>query len=100
MVALLPHAAPRWREIADAISPRADWVYRGEPHQAALGVQAMRAIDSALSAVPDPARRAAVKFRLANFLTWGTGEIDEAERCCIDAAALYEPAGGIPNEMA
>jgi class 3 adenylate cyclase/tetratricopeptide (TPR) repeat protein len=99
VVALLPHDDPRWLEIADAISPHADWVYRGEPHQAALGVQAMRAIDSALSAVPDPARRAAVKFRLANFLTWGTGEIDEAERRCIEAAALYEQAGDIPMKL-
>jgi len=99
VVALLPHDDPRWLEIADAISPHADWVYRGEPHQAALGVRAMRAIDSALSAVPDPARRAAVKFRLANFLTWGTGEIDEAERCCVEAAALYDQAGDIPMKL-
>lgn len=99
VVALLPAEDPRWLEIADAISPHADWVYRGEPHLAALGVQAMRAIDSVLRAVPDPARRAAVKFRLANFLTWGTGELVEAEQSCVEAAALYEQAGDTPMKL-
>ncbi|HEY3239715.1 MAG TPA: AAA family ATPase [Acidimicrobiia bacterium] len=99
VVALLPPHDPRWLEIADAISPHADWVYRGEPHLAALGVQAMRAIDSVLSAGPNPARRAAVKFRLANFLTWGTGELVEAEQSCVEAAALYEQAGDTPMKL-
>jgi class 3 adenylate cyclase/tetratricopeptide (TPR) repeat protein len=99
VVALLPPDDPRWLEIADAISPHADWVYRGEPHQAAGGVRAMRAIDSVLSTTPDPARRAAVKFRLANFLTWGTGELDEAEQSCVEAAALYEQAGDTPMKL-
>jgi tetratricopeptide (TPR) repeat protein len=59
----------------------------------------MRAMDSALGTVPDPARRAAVKFRLANFLTWGTGQLDEAERSCMEAAALYEQAGDTPMKL-
>src|SRR5205085_1016817 len=47
----------------------------------------------ALAGLDDPARRAAVKFRLAVFLAWGTGELDEAGRVCREAQQLFEAAG-------
>jgi DNA-binding CsgD family transcriptional regulator len=46
-----------------------------------------------LEASPDPASRAAVRFRLASFLGWGTGDLEEAERACADAKSLFEQAG-------
>src|SRR5262249_43214380 len=42
---------------------------------------------------PDPAARGAVKFRLASFLAWGTGSLDEAEVECRAALGLFKQAG-------
>src|SRR6202042_3141648 len=41
----------------------------------------------------DPARRAIVKFRLANFLAWGIGDLDAAEEACRHAHELFSRAG-------
>ena len=41
----------------------------------------------------DDFRRATVNFRLANFLAWGTGDLDEAETACHEAVRLFEAAG-------
>jgi class 3 adenylate cyclase len=46
-----------------------------------------------LEGTADPGRRAAVKFRLANFYTWGTGELEEAVRACGEAEMLFKEAG-------
>jgi DNA-binding CsgD family transcriptional regulator len=84
----------RWLEILNALSWNAEWVvdHRADAH-ALLGLSAMRAIDSLLGGSPDPAARATVKFRLANFLGWGTGDLDGAERACAEAKELFEQAG-------
>jgi len=66
--------------------------HRADTH-ALLGLRAMRAIDFLLEGSSEPAARATVKFRLANFLGWGTGELDDAERACSEAGALFEQAG-------
>jgi hypothetical protein len=72
---------------------QAEWVvdHRAEA-RAETAVRALRAIDGLLADSPDMARQATVKFRLANFLAWGTGELSEAERACRDAVRLYEQA--------
>jgi DNA-binding CsgD family transcriptional regulator len=94
LVEILPAGDPRWEEVVDALSWEAEWVV---DHQAGgyavLGIGALRAMDGALEGIADPARRAPVKLRLANFLAWGTGELAEAERVCRDAVALFEEAG-------
>jgi DNA-binding CsgD family transcriptional regulator len=94
LVELVPARDERWLDILNALSWRAEWVvdHRADAH-ALLGLRAMRAIDSLLEASPEPASRATVKFRLANFLGWGTGELNEAERACVEARALFEQAG-------
>jgi DNA-binding CsgD family transcriptional regulator len=56
-------------------------------------IRALRAIDGLLADSADDARRATVKFRLANFLAWGTGELPESEQACRAAVRLYEAAG-------
>ena len=53
----------------------------------------MRAIEDVLSESVDPAARAMVKFRLANFLAWGIAELDAAERACEEARSLFVEAG-------
>ena len=94
LVELLPAADPRWLDVLEAMYWQAEWVvdHRAEA-RAETAVRALRAIDGLLADSPDTARQATVKFRLANFLAWGTGELPEAERACRDAVRLYEQAG-------
>lgn len=95
---LLPSGDERWLEVANALSHQADWVYRGPAH-AAMGIRALREIRSALSRAPDPARRAAATFRLATFLAFGTGELEEAEGACAEAVELFGEAGDRPRML-
>jgi DNA-binding CsgD family transcriptional regulator/tetratricopeptide (TPR) repeat protein len=94
LVDLLPAGDERWLRVLDAFELQADWVFdhRADAH-AALAIPALRAIDSVLERLPDPARQATVKFRLCSFLAWGTGELEAAERAGREARALFEGAG-------
>jgi DNA-binding NarL/FixJ family response regulator len=93
LVELIPPGDERWLDILEALSWDAEWVvdHRADAH-AALGVKAIRSIDSVLTTSFDPAPRAAVKFRLANFLGWGTGDLDDAESACAEALSFFEQA--------
>jgi DNA-binding NarL/FixJ family response regulator len=94
LVELVPADDERWLDILNALSWNAEWVvdHRADAH-ALLGLGAIKAIDSLLGRSAEPAARATVKFRLANFLGWGTGDLDEAERACVEAEELFEQAG-------
>jgi DNA-binding NarL/FixJ family response regulator len=94
LVELVPSGDKRWLDILNALSWKAEWVvdHRADAH-ALLGIKAMRAIDAVLEGSPEAGPRAMVKFRLANFLGWGTGQLDEAERACTQARLLFEQAG-------
>jgi ATP/maltotriose-dependent transcriptional regulator MalT len=90
---LLPSGDTRWLDVSEALSWRAEWVvdHRADTH-ALLGIRALRELDGLLATSSDVVRRAAVKYRLANFLAWGTGELEEADSALRDAAALFRPA--------
>jgi DNA-binding CsgD family transcriptional regulator len=94
LVDILPPADKRWLDVLEAMHWQAEWVV---DHRAETGtvtaIRALRAIDGLLADSADDARRATVKFRLANFLAWGSGELAEAEQACHDAVRLYEAAG-------
>jgi DNA-binding NarL/FixJ family response regulator len=94
LVELIPSGDRRWLDVLDALSWDAEWVvdHRADAH-AVLGVKATRSIDSLLTGSPDPAPRATVKFRLANFLGWGTGDLEDAKHACAEALSLFEQAG-------
>jgi len=94
LVELLPAGDARWREVVRALSWRAQWVvdHRADGH-ALLGIGPMRRIDAVLATVAAPAERAMVKFRLASFLAWGSGELADAERECALATRLFSDAG-------
>ncbi len=94
LVEVLPPGDPRWIDVIGAMSWQAEWVVdrRADLH-ALLGIPAMLEIDSALEGFPDLVPRAAVKFRLASFLLWGTGELEAAERWCREAIELFREAG-------
>jgi DNA-binding CsgD family transcriptional regulator len=94
LVQILPSGDPRWLEVLEAMYWQAEWVvdHRAETG-AEMTVHALRAIDGLLARSAGDARRASVKFRLANFLAWGTGELPEAEQACHEAIRLFEAAG-------
>ena len=94
LVDLLPADDQRWLEVLDAMYARAEWLidHRAET-DAPVAIRALRAIDALLEGSSDDARRAMVKFRLANFLAWGTGELDQAEEACRHAHELFARAG-------
>ena len=73
---------------------RAEWLidHRAETN-ARVAVRALRAIDALLEDSADHARRAIVKFRLANFLAWGLGELEPARDACLLAQELFDRAG-------
>ena len=94
LVELLPSGDARWLSVLDALSGQAEWVvdHRADV-EAAIGIRALREIDALLQGSPDLIRRATVKSRLASFLGWGTGEVDEAERHAREAVELFDAAG-------
>jgi DNA-binding CsgD family transcriptional regulator len=94
LVDILPPADPRWLDVLEAMYWQAEWVvdHRAET-RTQTAIRALRAIDGLLADSADDARRATVKFRLANFLAWGAGELPEAQRACREAVRLYEAAG-------
>ena len=94
LVDLLPADDARWLEVLDAMYERAEWLidHRAETN-APVAVKALRAIDGLLEQSSDDARRAIVKFRLATFLAWGTGELDQAHEACLQAHELFGRAG-------
>jgi DNA-binding CsgD family transcriptional regulator/tetratricopeptide (TPR) repeat protein len=94
LVDLLPAGDERWLEVLEAMLAGAEWVvdHRADV-QEATAIKAMRAIDMLLDGSSDAARRATVKFRLANFLAWGAGDLVEAEGVAGEARQLFETAG-------
>jgi tetratricopeptide (TPR) repeat protein len=94
LVDLLPSGDRRWEGVADALFGEADWVidHRADA-EARVAVAALREVDAALAQSPDLARRAAVKSRLTSFLSWGTGELEEAAAAAEEAIDLHRRAG-------
>lgn len=94
LVELLPDDDPRWLEVLEAMYTRPEWLidHRAET-DAPVAIRALRAIDRLLKGSGDYSRRATVKFRLANFLAWGTGELDAAQEACEQARVLFTRAG-------
>jgi DNA-binding CsgD family transcriptional regulator/DNA-binding IscR family transcriptional regulator len=94
LVELLPSGDERWREVLEAMYARAEWLidHRAET-DAPVAVKALRAIDDLLDGSSDHARRAIVNFRLANFLAWGMGELEQANAACREAHELFVRSG-------
>jgi len=94
LVELIPAGDQRWLDVLRVLSSRAEWVvdHRADTH-ALLGIKAMKAIDVLLADSPNPSLRATAKFRLAHFLGWGSGDLDEAERACAASRSLFKRAG-------
>jgi class 3 adenylate cyclase/DNA-binding CsgD family transcriptional regulator len=94
LVELLPPTDRRWLDVLEAMNWHAEWLadHRVDLH-VGVTVRALRAMDALLDASDDAARRGVVKLRLAYFLGWGLGEVDDAESACTQAHALFERAG-------
>jgi DNA-binding CsgD family transcriptional regulator len=91
LVELLPVDDARWLEVLEAMYARAEWLvdHRAETN-APVAIRVLRAIDGLLE---DGPQRAVVKFRLANFLAWGTGELEEAYEACRQAHDMFTRTG-------
>jgi len=100
LVDLLAPGDPRWASVMEAMSWRAEWVvdHRADT-DAVMGIRALHRMDAVLEELADPAARASVKFRLASFLAWGTGELEEAERVCTAALELFTEAGDLASSL-
>ncbi|HTP20605.1 MAG TPA: AAA family ATPase [Solirubrobacteraceae bacterium] len=94
LVDLLPADDQRWLEVLEAMYARAEWLvdHRAET-DAPVAVKALRAIEGLLEGSSDHARRAIVKFRLANFLAWGIGDLEAAQEACLEARELFQRCG-------
>jgi DNA-binding CsgD family transcriptional regulator/tetratricopeptide (TPR) repeat protein len=91
---LLPDGDPRWSDVFDAMRPQAPWIVDHRTDVAATtGTRAMLAIERVIAAGPDKVRLALVKFNLASFDAWGSGDLAAARRRIEDALALLEAAG-------
>jgi len=91
---ILPVGDDRWLTVLDAMSWNADWVVDHRADQAALqGVEALREIMGMLEENGDRVRLAGVQLRLASFLAWGAGEVEQARRLFTAALAELEAAG-------
>jgi DNA-binding CsgD family transcriptional regulator/tetratricopeptide (TPR) repeat protein len=91
---VLPAHDERWLGVLDGMVLQADWIvdHRADVY-GAVAVPALQAIDALLPPGVDTARRAALKYRLGTFLTWGTGDADAAERVNAEAGRLFEATG-------
>ncbi len=107
LVQLLPSGDDRWLEVVDAIRWESNWVI-DQPAEldVALGIAALREMDSILRRRRDPERAATVKFRLAASISWGEGAHAEARRLYGEAEELFQATGNrrgallSANEMA
>jgi DNA-binding CsgD family transcriptional regulator len=107
LLELVPSGDRRWLDVLDAMSAHAAWVVE---HRADTGadtaIRAMREIERVLDRSGDDAARATAKLRLACFLGWGPGELDEAERSAREALGLFDRVGDaagvllVRNELA
>ncbi|HEX3605732.1 MAG TPA: AAA family ATPase [Candidatus Dormibacteraeota bacterium] len=89
---ILPPGDARWLAVAATLD-RGEWVvdHRADADTRSA-VAALREIDAVLAAGSGPALRATVKSRLTSFLSWGTGQLEEAAVAAEEAIRLYRAA--------
>jgi DNA-binding CsgD family transcriptional regulator/tetratricopeptide (TPR) repeat protein len=88
---ILPPGDARWLAVADTLD-QGEWVvdHRADADTRSA-VAALREIDAVLAGSA-PALRATVKSRLTSFLSWGTGQLEEAAVAAEEAIRLYQAA--------
>jgi DNA-binding CsgD family transcriptional regulator len=101
LVELLPAADSRWLDVLDAMSLNSVWLV--DPRldtSPEMAARALREIEAVLEGSGDPARLAAVKFRISHLLAWGTGELEAAARTAGEAVALFDRVGDTSGSLA
>lgn len=102
LVEIIPGGDERWLDVFEAMTERAEgWLidHRADVQMARVICQALAEIDALLAGSSDAARRAAVKLRMASVLTWGVGELEEAEQFAQEARGFFEQAGDEPKAL-
>ena len=94
LLQLVPSGDPRWSDVFDVMRPLAPWIIDHRTDVgASIGTRAMLAIEQVIALQPDKVRLALVKFNLATFSAWGSGDLVAARRRIEEAHALLEEAG-------
>ncbi|HEX6492213.1 MAG TPA: AAA family ATPase, partial [Candidatus Dormibacteraeota bacterium] len=90
---ILPPGDARWIAVAGTLD-QGEWVvdHRADADTRSA-ITALREMDAVLANGSDPALRALVKSRLTSFLSWGTGQLEEAAVAADEAIGLYQAAG-------
>ncbi|HVS42562.1 MAG TPA: AAA family ATPase, partial [Candidatus Dormibacteraeota bacterium] len=90
---ILPPGDARWVAVAGTLD-QGEWVvdHRADADTRSA-ITALREMDAVLAGGSDPAIRAMVKSRLTSFLSWGTGQLEEAAVAADEAIGLYRAAG-------
>jgi len=85
---------PRWLDVLEAMTLRAEWVIDHlVENGAATAIAVMRRIERQLAASGDRLREGIVQFRLASFLAIGAGQPAEAVAACQRARELFAEEG-------
>lgn len=91
---VLPADDDRWLVVLEAMDWQSEWVLSHlAENDAATAIAAMERIDTHLRGKEDLAARATVQFHLAAFLSFGAGQLAQAERACRTAIDLFARAG-------
>jgi DNA-binding CsgD family transcriptional regulator len=91
---LLAPDDPRWLDVLDAMTWRAEWVVDHLVEDgAATAIAVMRRIERQLVASGDRLREGIVQFRLASFLAIGSGRPADAAAACQRAGELFAAEG-------
>ena len=85
---------PRWLDVLEAMTWRAEWVIDHLVEDgAATAIAVMRRIERQLAASGDQLREGIVQFRLASFLAIGAGQPAQAAAACQRAQELFAAEG-------
>jgi DNA-binding CsgD family transcriptional regulator/tetratricopeptide (TPR) repeat protein len=85
---------PRWLDVLEAMTWRAEWVIDHlVENGAATAIAVMRRIERQLAASGDRLREGIVQFRLASFLAIGAGQPAQAVAACQRARELFAAEG-------
>jgi len=93
LVDLLPDGDPRWSRVLETMNWQSEWVLSHlAENDAPAAITAMRRIESQLDGSTSLAELAAVQSHLAAFLSFGSGQLEEAEEASRAAGRLFTAA--------
>jgi ATP/maltotriose-dependent transcriptional regulator MalT len=94
LLEVLPAGDERWRDVLETMTPQSEWVVGHLAEgDAGTAIAAMRRIEEVLAPSDDREAQATVQVHLASFLSFGVGQLRDAEDACKRATRLFDGAG-------